>query len=178
MKPNKAPYILLGILFFILVFIMGVRYGQRVEKTNKQIAAIISLTPKSPIPTMSEIKYKTYQNKDCQLEFLYPSVFKKEKETTTSASFISDFISKNRNELSFSCDKEDHYVSTLKDAKIATNEAEFQQKNISFLEFSKDKQNFVYFKITNPINLKTIYFLINKESLPLLNSSLKFKTIK
>jgi hypothetical protein len=178
MKPQTAPYILLGILFFILVFIVGVRYGQRVEKTNKKISAILSLTPKSPKPTMSEIKYKTYQNKDCAIEFLYPSVFKKEKQTTSSASFISDFISKNRQELSFSCAKEDPYVSTIKNAKIATNEAEFQQKNLSFQEFSKDKQNFVYFKITNPINQKFIYFLIDKESLPLLDSSLKFKAIK
>jgi len=178
MKSNSAPYVLLGILFFVLVFIVGVRYGQRVEQTNKKITALLSVTPKETKPKVSEIKYKTYQNKDCQLEFLYPSVFKKEKETTSSASFISDFIFKNRQELSFSCAKEDPYVEAIKNAKIATNEAEFQQKNTEFKEFTKDKQTLVYFEIINPINSKIIYFLIDKESLPLLDSSLKFKTIK
>ena len=178
MKTNSAPYILLGVLFFILIFIVGTRYGQRVEKTNKQISYMLSTTPKNPKPTASEIKYQTYQNKSCALEFLYPSVFIKDKETTSSASFVSNFISKNKLEISFSCEEQDPYTETLTKAEIATKEAQFQAKNISTQELEIEKQKFVYFKLQNPINLKTIFFLIDQESLPLLESSLKLKTIE
>ncbi|MEK7097092.1 MAG: hypothetical protein AAB705_04020 [Patescibacteria group bacterium] len=39
------PYLFLFFLIVILIFILGVRYGQRVEKNNKVVDYILSITP-------------------------------------------------------------------------------------------------------------------------------------
>jgi len=51
---KKIPYIFLSFLFLILVFLIGFRSGQKVEKTNKVIDYILSITPYptyTPYPT-------------------------------------------------------------------------------------------------------------------------------
>ncbi len=93
---KKGPFYLISGLLLILFFIVGVRYGQRVEKTNKNISAILSTTPK---PTSYE--YKKYKNDFCALEFSYPNNLKLSKETTSSAEFKSKKVAV----LNFSCDK-------------------------------------------------------------------------
>jgi len=58
MKPKT--YVFLFIIITILTFILGVRYGQRVEKANKAVDYLLSITPSltpkiSPIsPTVKE----------------------------------------------------------------------------------------------------------------------------
>ena len=91
---KSGPYYLITILLLILFFIVGVRYGQRVEKKNKEVSAILSITPKQ-MPK----EYKKYKNDFCNLEFTYPSKLKIGKETTSSA----EFRSKNNEVLNFSC---------------------------------------------------------------------------
>jgi|GEM_PF-6911831 len=50
MKPKT--YVFLFIIITILTFILGVRYGQRVEKANKTIDYLLSIPPSpSPFPT-------------------------------------------------------------------------------------------------------------------------------
>ena len=98
---KNGPFYLISGLLLILFFIVGVRYGQRVEKTNKNISAILSTTPKQAPPGESKIDYKTYKNDFCALKFSYPDYLKLSKETTSSA----EFKSKNNSVLNFSCDK-------------------------------------------------------------------------
>lgn len=92
---KNGPFYLISGLLLILFFIVGVRYGQSVEKTNKKISAVLSTTPK-PI----KYDYKNYRNDLCNMEFSYPSNLKIGKETTSSA----EFNSKNKKILNFSCD--------------------------------------------------------------------------
>ncbi|MEK7597801.1 MAG: hypothetical protein AAB441_04120 [Patescibacteria group bacterium] len=42
---KTKPYLFLFFLIVILVFILGVRYGQKVEKNNKAVDYLISITP-------------------------------------------------------------------------------------------------------------------------------------
>lgn len=42
---KTKPYLFLFFLIVILVFILGVRYGQRVEKNNKIVDYLLSITP-------------------------------------------------------------------------------------------------------------------------------------
>lgn len=59
---KKTSYIFLFLLFFILIFILGVRYGQKVEKNNKVVDYILSITPYptyTPYPTPESIKTAT-----------------------------------------------------------------------------------------------------------------------
>lgn len=51
------PYLFLFFLIVILVFILGVRYGQRVEKNNKVVDYVLSITPyPTYTPSPTEIK--------------------------------------------------------------------------------------------------------------------------
>jgi len=51
------PYLFLFSLVVILAFILGVRYGQRIEKNNKVVDYLLSITPlpssppNTPAPT-------------------------------------------------------------------------------------------------------------------------------
>lgn len=99
---QKAPLILLLSLTLVLIFIVGVRYGQHVEKTNKQNAYNANLTPQ-PIPTtqMKRIKYGVFTHKPCKIEFVIPDSLRKTKESSVAAFFESG----SGENLSFTCDQ-------------------------------------------------------------------------
>jgi len=96
MKPKS--YLFLFFLGLILVFILGVRYGQQVEKTNKAINYFLSITPLprrippiageggpiSPTP----FKYATSESKIWKIKFTYPSFLKIKEDPTNSAILI------------------------------------------------------------------------------------------
>jgi len=42
---KTKPYLFLFFLVIILVFILGIRYGQRIEKNNKVVDYLLSITP-------------------------------------------------------------------------------------------------------------------------------------
>lgn len=89
MSRKIIPYLFITFLLIVLVFILGVRYGQRVEKTNKTITYLISLTP-SPQPTAGPLvspEFIKQVNKECGVQFLYQkgSFFKIACEKITPA---------------------------------------------------------------------------------------------
>ena len=48
-------YVFLFVMISILIFILGVRYGQKVEKNNKAVDYLLSITPYptyTPFPTI------------------------------------------------------------------------------------------------------------------------------
>lgn len=56
MKLNS--YIFLFVLFIVLTFILGVRYGQKIEKNNKVVDYILKITPYptyTPYPSPSKV---------------------------------------------------------------------------------------------------------------------------
>ena len=69
---KTKSYIFLFILLLILFFILGVRYGQKVEKNNKVVDYILSITPTKVPPTPTPISYKEYKSKKWGLKFTYP----------------------------------------------------------------------------------------------------------
>ncbi len=87
---KKGPTVLLIVLIIILVFILGVRYGQRVEKTNKSVAALLSIPPTKPQPTQPPVTFKTYSGKACGAQFLYPSTLDLAKESSTSVQLVEN----------------------------------------------------------------------------------------
>ncbi|MFZ1549724.1 MAG: hypothetical protein WAT72_00735 [Microgenomates group bacterium] len=99
---NRAPLALLFGLTAVLVFIVGVRYGQHVESTNKQNAYNFSLTP-LPQPTTQpkQVKYSMFTHKLCKISFVIPDTLKKIKESSVSAIFEEN----SNTVLSFTCDK-------------------------------------------------------------------------
>lgn len=55
---KTKPYLFLFFLVVMLAFVIGVRYGQRVEKNNKVVDYLLSITPYptyTPFPLPSKI---------------------------------------------------------------------------------------------------------------------------
>ncbi len=76
---KSKSYLLLFFLALILVFILGVRYGQKVEKTNKIIDYVLSITPRiTPTVPISPTP----------LQYATPSSFLKIKEDPTKSAVI------------------------------------------------------------------------------------------
>lgn len=79
------PYLFLFSLVVILAFILGVRYGQRVEKNNKVVDYILRLpTPTLPV-TPTPPKYIDYKSKKWGLKFTYPANLEVKEDATSPA---------------------------------------------------------------------------------------------
>lgn len=146
------PYVFLFVLLVVLFFILGVRYGQQVEKTNKTINYLISIPPTKPPPTATPLKFDTYKNSDCGVSFMYPST------ATSTADFDID------------CQKDSRFLSILKDPNVATEEMTLLNKKIK----GKSQADRLIFSSLNLRNGKTVYFSITRTLFPLFDKTLEF----
>ncbi|PJA52578.1 hypothetical protein CO166_05170 [Candidatus Roizmanbacteria bacterium CG_4_9_14_3_um_filter_36_11] len=158
---KTTPYIFLAVLFVTLTFILGVRYGQRVEQANKVINYLISLPPtKSPI-SPPPVAFSSYENKDCGIRFLIPSTVKIQYESTSSGKFNEKGVMT----FQFDC------TATIENyEKTATEEVRFQNKKI----LVENAGGMMRFQIINPRNGKLIYLYLNPRLFPLFEKSLEF----
>lgn len=78
-------YIFLVILVVILFFILGVRYGQKVEKNNKIVDYFLKITPTKSVPSPTQIKYVDYKSKKWGLKFTYPANLEIKEDATSSS---------------------------------------------------------------------------------------------
>ena len=89
-KPKTLVFIV--ILLLILFFVLGFRYGQSVEKTNKVFDFLLSITPtKKPTPTPSPTNFifEEYKSRRWGLRFKYPVGFEIKESTKTSEILIA-----------------------------------------------------------------------------------------
>ena len=165
----KKPIIFLFILLIIFFFIIGVRYGQRVEKANKIIDYHLSLPPSPTLqPTQQPLEFKTLTHKQCSLQFVYPNYLDPEKETSTSAVLARE----SEKQIEIHCSKNDAIIEILEDKDIGSQELTFQGKKIQAKSILKNE---VYiFRFIHPETGKTIYVSIVKSLFPLFESSLEF----
>ena len=155
----------MAVLFVILAFILGTRYGQKVEQTNKAINYLISLPPTKPPPTPIPLEFKTYENKVCGIRFLLPSTINIQYESSRSAKFNENGVMT----FQFDCRPA---IGLGDDEKIATQEIKFQNKKI----LAGKSADSVRFIVSNPKNGKSIYVNINQSLFPLFEKSLEFIT--
>lgn len=145
MNKKLGPFIFLTVLVIVLVFIFGVRLGEKVEKDNKKVDFFLSLPPTStPAPTTAPLEFKTLTHAGCGLSFLYPSFYTIEKESSFSAT-----IKSGKKFLSFNC-----------------------QKNV--VSEPTVNPDYVSLVKTNLKNGKKIVFTVEKSLVPLLEKSLEF----
>ncbi len=152
MANRTKPFLFIATLVVVLMFIVGFRSGQQVEKRNKEIDFIISLTPAPSAtptitPTPKTLGYKTYVHKQCGVQLVLPTSLQKTKETSNSAKF--EELEEVR--LALSCDKKDPFTKALNENKTATGVGRL-----------------------NPITGRRTYFFVSKDLLPLLTNTLKF----
>lgn len=160
-------YLLISFLTIILFFILGVRYGQKVEKTNKVITFVLSITPtQKPTPTKA-LEFKSFQNTTCGILFIFPSLFAV-KETSISGVFLNN----NQKQLEFNCKSSSQFKDLFEDPNIATKEMMFKNKKIIGKSINND--NTYLLKIIHPYTNKEISITIQKVLFPLFESSLQF----
>ena len=176
-KQKKLPYIFLFILVIILIFVIGTRYGQSVERTNKVINFIMSITPTKAItPTpMPTITYLTYTQKGCGLAFLYPSTMTVVTESTSAAQLhsLTDYIEIN-------CDTAvtPSIQKPQLETQTATESVTFDKKTITAvvktIQFGSNTIAVFEFIVKNPLNNKSIVLKINKQLLPIFERTVQY----
>lgn len=78
-------YLFISFLIVVLFFILGVRYGQKVEKNNKVINYLLSITSTQKPPTPTPVKYQDYKSKRWGLKFTYPAGLEIKEDATAPA---------------------------------------------------------------------------------------------
>lgn len=94
---KKGSYLFIYFLLLVFIFILGVRYGQRVEKNNKVVDYFLSITPTPKPPTPTPVKYSEYKSKKWGLKFTYPENLKVKESTAASEIFFEIKEGKNKN---------------------------------------------------------------------------------
>jgi len=82
---KTESYIFIVVLIVISVFILGVRYGQKIEKNNKKVEYIMKITPTIPSPSPIPIKYTEYKSKKWGIKFTYPDNLEIKEDATAPA---------------------------------------------------------------------------------------------
>lgn len=82
---KTKSYVFLFVMILVLIFILGVRYGQNVEKNNKVVDYLLKITPTKPIPSPTLVKYVDYKSKKWGIKFTYPAGLEVKEDTSKSA---------------------------------------------------------------------------------------------
>lgn len=164
MSQKRIPYFFLSFLLLILFFVVGLRWGQNIEKTNKIINYLISIPPTATlIPTQLPLKFEAYKHTGCAIQFLKPTSFNAIMESSTGA--ILREGNKMNVRMSFDCDKKATPPSATASVEIL-----FQKQTI----LSEEKPNSYLFSLKNPSTKLTTIFFVDKSLYPLLEKSLEF----
>lgn len=161
MSKKSLPYIFLAFLFAILLFILGVRYGQQVEKANKTISYLLRMPPSpTPAPTNSPLSFSEYNHKGCKVSFLIPSDLMKTTEGSGSALFTTPA---KKLGLAISCEKK-NFVKEDGELPVTIN------KTVRAYETqTKDTMSYRFYHVNTA---KIVTITIMKSYLPLLQRSL------
>lgn len=165
MKQNINPYTLIGALVLILIFIGGIRYGQRVEKANKTVDFLASIPPTQPAPTQPPLQFAAYKNKTCGIEFLYPSFLSYETSSESAR-----FVREKQAVIQISCEKILSPPPVSLEAPVATEEITLKNQAIS----GTLQNNQLIFTVKNPLNNRTLLIRIERDLYPLFEKSLEY----
>lgn len=167
-SKKPGPYILFFILVAIIIFIIGIRYGQNVEKANKIIDFEASIPPTKSIPTDIPLEFKNYKNSDCGIGFIYPANLTIQGSSSDSASFISN----NEILIQIACKKNKNGIESIKKQdNVATNEVEFKKKKIIIDKSDDNGKTYYSFKLLNQKKNTSTTITIEKKLFPLFESS-------
>lgn len=173
---KKRSYIVLALLFLILAFIGGARYGQRVEQVNETISFIVSITPvqitTTPQPIDNFVKYNQYTHAGCSLRFLYPDILSV-KDSSISGT-LKEEKAKNV-QITFECSSRKDVLDKKVDlAKVSTVSAQFQKRNLQMYKREVNKQNYFVFNEKHPYKNMYIQYTVKENILSLLEKTLEY----
>jgi len=168
----QKPFVLLALLFAVLLFMVGFRYGRYVEKIDKTyvpvtpVAAIISPT-QIPTPT-TQFNLTNFTHVGCKLSFLHPNYLIEEKISSTESK-----LSGNSQTIFVSCDRQT--VFAKKEAIVElekTQVATISGQKIPLYEGAKQSKLFI---LTNPLLGRSVFFEAHTDLVTLIAKTLEFK---
>jgi len=164
MSKRSLPYFFLAFLFAILLFILGIRYGQRVELANKTIRYLISNPPTPTLqPTIVSLSFSEYKHPGCAISFLIPNTLDKIKEGSTSAVFTD---TKKMLTVALTCESKPLIM-------LKTERSVNINKNIR--AFETQTKDTVSYRLVHPVTGKMITLTIQKQYVPLMEKSISFQ---
>jgi len=161
MSKKIIPYFFLAFLLAILLFIIGVRYGQRVEQVNKTISYLVSIPPTPTLgPTNTPLSFIDYSHDGCKITFVVPSDLSKTTESSSSALFSTNM---RKLGIALSCEKKD-FVKLESEKSVTLN------KTIRAYEtVTKDTASYRFYHINST---QVVTLTVAKPYLPLIQRSL------
>lgn len=164
------PTVFLIVLLLIIAFLAGLRYGKYIESLN-HTTPLISQKPKQTDITPKQehndlISFVLYQNKTCNIEFLYPDIL-----TVEEASHGAVFKHYDTREIEILCnrDKKDE------DEDKITKQILFQGETVGIMTDTQNKDKRYRFFITHPKTKKIMEISLAPEYLSLIERTLKYE---
>ena len=173
MKRNRAPYIFLLFLVLILVFVGGLRYGQSVEKTNKVVDFILSITPSPTVSPVrpSPVSFRQYNMKGCNISFLYPTSLTVGRSTSDSGQLMDA----NDPAILFSCAPGATTFSELNGKQTSPSAISYKDHNVTATHYNVGSSGMRVFSLPNTINpTKKLLFAVSDNLLPLIVNTIQF----
>lgn len=160
MPKKTLPYLFLAFLLAVLLFIVGIRYGQYVEQTNRTSVTVTPSPSPTPIPTKIPLSFTEYTHTGCQISFLVPNELEKTSESSSSALFSTDA---KKLAIALSCEK-GTYVKNEKEIVSTVN--------TSIRAYEVSTSDTVSYRIYHSFSGKIVTVTVAKSYLPLITKSL------
>lgn len=147
MNKNLKPIFLLFFLLSIIIFLVGFRYGRKIERLDKSYippTPTLIATP-SPIASPTPVNYSTkqFKSKLCGISFLIPDNFK------TSQKNYQEILSYNQQKIIVNCQPEVEEI--FNDYKNTTPSAEYKI-NRQQIDVYQEKNQVIIFSPNSAIN--------------------------
>lgn len=166
-RSSRTPWIALVVLIVFGMFLLGVRYGQEVEKANKLSAEVRRMLPTyfptlQPTPEASILSYKSFVDPtECRVNFTVEDSWKTTKVSSQSANLSQG----GKTLLDYSCAQKNPY----KMGKPAASEsAQFSSESLKI--FQSDSNEMLV--VVNQNLSEPLYLRVHKGVLPLIYDSL------
>lgn len=166
MNKKKAPYIFLLVLFIILVFVVGIRYGQRVERANRTIDYLKKYLPtQEPTP---EVDFVSITHEECGILFLAPKNLKVIKTKTGLTANESE-----KTVISIQCLARSA-TGKKPEENIATESVRFANEDIVAKVIKRDGITLYNITLNHPKNGKIVSIFVKKNLFPLFEKTFSF----
>lgn len=172
-----TPYFFLLVLFLIIVFIIGIKYGKKIEQSDKRIHYLVNIKPSPTVTPILEptITYITFIHEDCGISFLYPSYLEKISQSSDSAQIGGNFSN-----IAINCSKTTA-ISPTDTEKIATQSLTLQNKKIiatkKQISEGKIDMDVLFFTVKNSNNNTNVSISIDSRLYPLFEKSFSFNPL-
>lgn len=163
---NAKSIIFLLVLVALVLFLVGINIGRKVEDTNQKIIITPTKIPAKPTIIPSPLSYETFIQSDCGTTFLYPKNLKESNISSGSASLLSSLET-----IKVSCSAKD--VTDFNTQKDSYKEQGTITVNNQKITLYSQKQN-TFFLYKNPYNSKSIVFEVSTNLQSLLLKTVEF----